>query len=119
MREALSFDEDELKSVDARHEYICSYRDMVDGKPVRCDNSGFFPSPPVCAEHGMTMEPSGQITFDLSPEMQAREKEIHMGPQALSIASNALKRLNDQRKLTEAHISLYEKFFPPEEKDVG
>jgi len=39
-----------------------------------------------------------------------------MGPQALTIASEALKRLNENKRLTEAHISLYEKFFPTEDK---
>jgi len=54
----------------------------------------------------------------IPPEALAVEKEVHMGAQALTIACNALKRLNDNKHLTEAHISLYEKFYPPEDTEI-
>jgi len=116
LRETLSFTEDELKLIGALNEYACQSYDEVDGIPVRCKNSGYWPTAPKCADHDVLMVPTGNSHFDLSPEMQVKVKEIHMGPQALVLASEALKRLNENKRLTEAHISLYEKFFPPEEK---
>ena len=110
LRETLSFSEEELKLIGARSEYICP----VEG----CGNKGFFPSAPKCGEHDVLMVPTGQTTMSLMPEMQAKMKEIHMGPQALTIASDVLKRLNEDKQLTEFHISLYEKFFPPEETEI-
>ena len=119
LRETLSFSENELKELDTRYEFVCPFHGEVDGKPTHCDNKGFFPVAPVCAEHNILMEPNGQMHLDITPEMQAREKEIHMGPQALTLASDTLKRANEAKppKLTELHISLYEKFFPPEEQE--
>lgn len=116
LRETLSFTEEELKSIGALNEYACPFYEEVNNAPVSCDNKGFFPIAPKCADHNILMVPTGNAHFDLSPEMQAKIKDIHMGPQALTIASEALKRLNENERLTEAHISLYEKFFPPEEK---
>ena len=116
LRETLSFNEEELKEIGARNEYSCPYRGDEDGKLVRCENSGYFPIAPKCADHDILMVLTGQTTMSLTPEIQDKKKEIHMGPQAMTIASESLKRLNENKLLTEAHISLYEKFFPPEDK---
>lgn len=108
LRETLSFNEEELKLMDTRYEFVCPKED--------CGNKGAFPVAPKCADHAILMVPTGQMTMNLSPELQTRTKEIHMGPQAMTIASDALKRADEAKQLTEAHISLYEKFIPPEEK---
>jgi len=119
LRESLSFSEAELKTFGATHEYMCPNRGEEDGKMVKCDNKGFFPVQPTCVEHDTLMLPTGQINLVVPPEALALKKEIHMGPQALGVASNTLKRLNNSGRLTEAHVSLYEKFFPPEDKPEG
>lgn len=116
LREALSFSEEELKSMGVRYEFACPFYSEVDEEPVQCSNRGVFPIAPKCAEHDMLMVETGKMTMDIPPEMQDKVKEIHMGPQAMTIASETLKRLSQAKELTEAHISLYEKFFPPEEK---
>ena len=113
LRETLSFTEDELESIGARSEYACPFRGEVDGVLTRCENSGFFPVAPKCAEHDILMVPTGQTTMSLTPEVQTKVKEVHMGPQAMGLASEALRRLNENKQLTEVHISLYDKFFPP------
>lgn len=113
LRETLSYSEEELKLMEVRYEYVCPFSGEVDGKPVRCDNKGFFPIAPKCAEHDVLMVPTGQMTMELTPELQTKTKEIHMGPQAMAIASDVLKRADEAKRLTDAHISLYEKFFPP------
>lgn len=120
LREALSFSEEELKTFGKTDEYMCPYRgeDANTGKMVKCDNSGYFPTQPTCAEHGILMLPTGQMNLTIPPGALANVKEIHMGTQAMLVASNALKQLNNQKQLTDAHVSLYEKFFPPEEAGV-
>ena len=118
LREALSFSEEELKTFGATHEFVCPYRGEENGKMVKCDNKGYFIAPPTCGKHNIPMLPTGQMNLMIPPEALTKSKEIHMGTQALTIASNTMKRLNDSGQLTEAHISLYEKFFPPEEIEI-
>lgn len=117
LRESLSFSEEELKTFSAAYEYACPHRGEEDGKMVFCDNKGYFLQQPTCGKHNIPMAQTGQMHIMIPPEALAKGKEIHMGAQALGIASNALKQLNDSGQLTEATISLYEKFFPPEEKE--
>ena len=118
LKESLSFSEAELNALGTKYEFICMHRGEVGGEASKCSNSGFFPIAPKCGEHNELMVPTGKFHVDLTPEMQTKVKEIHMGPQAMTIASDALKRASDQKRLTEAHISLYEKFFPPEETEI-
>ena len=117
LRETLSFSEEELKSFDVAYEYMCPYRSEETGRLVKCENKGFFSEQPTCGMHNELMLPTGQMNLQIPPAALVNTKEIHMGTQALTIASNALKQLNNSGQLTEAHISLYEKFFPPEEKE--
>lgn len=118
LRETLSFSEEELKTFEARNEYRCPYRaEDKNGKRETCDNIGFFTEQPTCDKHKLLMLPTGRMNIFIPPESVSLEKEIHLGNKAKEIASNALKRLNDSKQLTEADIGLYEKFFPPEEDE--
>lgn len=124
LKETLSFSEEELSHFDCSYEYACQWRRTdKDGKMERCTNKGFFKEQPnkeqpTCGVHNEKMAQTGQMTFFVPPEYQMKTKEIYMGAKALSIASSGLKRLNDSKHLTEEHVSLYEKFFPPEEEDA-
>jgi len=113
LRETLSFNEEELKQIGTKYEFVCPFHSEVDGKSVSCDNKGFWPIAPKCAEHDILMVPTGQMNMDFTPEIQARIKEIHMGAEATKMVCDALKRADEAKQLTDAHISLYEKFFPP------
>ena len=118
LRETLSFSEEELKAFEARHEYMCPYRgEDKDGQRLTCENKGFFMEQPTCGKHELLMQPTGQMNLFVPPESLGLEKEIHLGTKAHVIASAALKRLNDSKQLTEAHESLYDKFFPPDEEE--
>lgn len=119
LRESLSFSEDELKTFGAVYEYACPHiATDKDGKRDKCLNIGFFTAPPKCGKHNIPMQPTGQMNISIPPQVINKVKEIHMGTHALTIASNALKRLNDNQQLTEGLVSLYEKFFPPEEVEI-
>jgi len=118
LRETLSFSEEELKTFDTRKEYACPFTgNDAAGKREICDNKGFFVSEPTCGKHEIKMIATGQMSLFIPPESLSLEKEIHLGAKAREIASNALKKLNETKQLTEAHVSLYEKFFPPEEEE--
>ena len=118
LRETLSFSEEELKKFEARHEYMCPFQEKdKEGKITACNNKGFFLEQPTCGKHNVAMQATGVMNIFIPPESVNLEKEIHLGTKAHGIASNALKRLNDTKQLTEAHVSLYEKFFPPEEEE--
>ncbi len=118
LRETLSFSEEELKSFDISREYVCDFS-MTDkiGKMEKCTNKGFFREQPTCGLHDTKMVETGQMSFFVPPEIVGLEKDIHMGAKAVELSTKALKKLNDTGALTEAHISLYEKFFPPEDKE--
>ncbi len=105
LRESLSFSEAEIKLMDARYEFKC----VEQG----CENGGLFPTAPKCGEHDVLMRPTGRLNMNLAPEIQGKIKDVHMGPQALVMVCDVLKCANESKKLTEAHISLYDKFFPP------
>lgn len=118
LKETLSFSEEELLTFNVAYEYACPYRHQdADGKLELCNNKGYFIEEPTCAKHELLMLKTGQMNVFIPPESVSLEKEIHLGIKAQAIASSALKRLNDNKQITEAHISLYEKFFPPEEEE--
>lgn len=58
-------------------------------------------------EYKFTAGDGGVVRWDADA---VQEKELLIGEKAHDIVAEALKRLNDQKKLTEAHMSLYEKF---------
>ena len=118
LKETLSPSEEEWTHIVVTTEYMCPYRgeDPI-AKREECDNRGFFREQPTCGKHDLLMVATGGRSLYIPPEYVNVEKEIHMGTKAKEIASAALKRLNDQKKLTEAHESLYDKFFPPDEEE--
>jgi len=124
LRESLSLNEAELKYVGVTLEYACPHTDVVKGEgeapPTveKCNNRGFFNEPPTCGKHDVEMLPTGQSRITIPNAMMGQVKEIHMGGKALEIASNALQRfVKDNEQLTEVHLNLYEKFFPPEDEN--
>jgi len=116
LKESLSFSEAELKMASIKNEYQCPHREGDIGQ--RCGNKGFFSEAPKCGIHDIIMEPTDKINFVFSPEFANSEKEIFMGTEALTVASATLKVMDANGSLTDSHISLYEKFFPPEETKI-
>ena len=105
LRETVSFSEEELGSMNVRYEFKC----LTEG----CNNTVILPVTTECPDHNTLMAATGQMNFVIPSELQDKTKEIHMGPQALIIVTDALKRADEAKQLTDAHISLYEKFLPP------
>jgi len=54
-----------------------------------------------------------QVTWDTDAAARA-DKDIAIGPKALTLITDALTQLSERKKLTAQHLSLYDKFFPAE-----
>jgi len=119
--ESLSFSEAELKLIHTETEYACTgFRTAVDGTQTPCGYQGFFSYEPKCELHNESMvaTTNWRIT-DMIPLLDpANEKNVHMGEEAMRLAEIPLKAMDDAGKLTEAYVSLYDKFFPPEEEEA-
>jgi len=106
LRESLSFNEKEIKQIDFKSHWRCS----------TCNKTEMSTLPIKCEDCGVYMQPAGQVTWD---EEKAKDviKEIHMGRAMHGLCASTLEKLSDEQKLTEQHMSLYEKFVEGEEKD--
>lgn len=120
LKETLSFSEEELELFGAVYEFACPYRgEDAGGRMTVCGNSGYFPKQPTCPDHNELMAPTGQMHITIPPEIIGKVKDIHLGNKAFEICKMALKRLSDSKQLTESHESIYDKFLPQEEDEVG
>jgi len=108
LRESLSFKDIEHDKLQFKYLWRCSKCEHVHEETSATVN---IMECPICSSK---MENTGQITWN---GKVAKEKEIEMGNKAFTICSDALKKLNDEKKLTEAHFGLYEKFCTEEEEE--
>lgn len=103
LRESLSFKDAEHDKLKFKYLWKCS----------KCGQTKEETSATVivveCKICSSKMENTGQITWD---GIVAAEviKEVDMKNKAFTLCADALKKLNDEKKLTEAHFNLYEKF---------
>jgi hypothetical protein len=58
----------------------------------------------------------GTIVWDVVAEMESGEKDILLSPAAIGLIASALAKLEKDKKLTEQHFTLYEKFYTAPEK---
>ncbi len=119
-RETLSFNENEIKLLVIRYEYVCTHQNLdTQGNLISlCENKGFYPEPVKCAAHDEMMVPTGSMRILNNMVMHETVKEIHIGPEALSIAVRVLKRLDSICQLRDEHLSLCEKFCPEMATDM-
>lgn len=105
LREALSFNEKEIADIDFKNHWRCP----------KCTVVELAPQVIKCQECDTYMQPAGQVTWD---EDKAKDtvKEVHMGRKMQDLCEATLKKLNDEKKLEEHHMSLYEKFVEEQEE---
>ena len=103
LRESLSFSEAEVKEIDFNQNWKCP----------KCQKEVSSPDVPKC-ECGSYMTATGSMTWDTQKGEKVL-KEIHMGEKMMSMCITALKKLDNEKKLTESFFSLYEKFIKEEE----
>ncbi len=109
LRESLSFSEKEIADIDFKNHWRCPVCQKVELSPdiIKCQTCGVY------------MKPAGQVTWD-EEKATGVIKEIHMGAKMASLCASVLKKLNDEKKLQEQHMGLYEKFVinAPEEEEA-
>lgn len=105
LREALSFNEKEIATIDFKNHWRCPKCDKVElsSEAIKCQDCGGY------------MRLAGQVTWD-EEKAKSAVKDVHMGGTMISLCTSTLKKLSDEGKLTEQHMSLYEKFVKSEEE---
>jgi len=106
LRETLSFSEKEIEAIEFKNNWRCP----------KCGKIELATSLIKCNDCGVYMQPAGQVTWD-EEKATSVIKDIHMGGTMISLCTDVLKKLSAEQKLTEQHMSLYEKFVEGEEKD--
>ena len=105
LREALSFNEKEIAEIEFKNQWRCP----------KCDKTEFSAEMAKCTDCNIYMKTAGQVTWN---DIKAEKciKDVHMGDKMLALCVTTLKKLSDEGKLTEQHMSLYEKFIKAEEE---
>jgi len=106
LRESLSFSEKEIADIDFKNRWNCE----------ACKTSELAVQTPKCPSCGAYMQPAGSVHWDEGKALNVI-KDVHMGRTMRDLCVSTLKKLSDEQKLTEQHMSLYEKFVEGEEED--
>ena len=99
LRETLSFSEKEITDIDFKNHWKCP----------KCNKTELSANVIKCQDCGIYMIPAGQVTWDEEKAINVI-KDVHMGKAMFNLCETALQKLSDEKKLTEQHISLFEKF---------
>ena len=98
LREALAFSEKEIAEVEFRTHWKCP----------KCQKVELSTEVIKCEDCDMYMRPAGEVTWD-DDKAKKVVKDVFMGNKMLSLCESTLKKLSDEGKLTEQHMSLYSK----------
>jgi len=106
LRETLAFDEREIKEIDFKTNWRCP----------KCQKVELSAEVIKCLDCGVYMQSAGAVTWDEEKALKI-VKDIHLGDKMLALCSSILKKLSDEKKMSEQHMSLYEKIVSAEEQD--
>lgn len=107
LREGLSFNEKEINDIDFKFLWRCP----------KCQKAEVTAQTLKCEDCGIYMAPAGQATWD-EGKAALVVKDVHIGDKMRALCESTLKRLSDEKKLTEQHMSLYEKFVEQTEGEI-
>jgi len=99
LRESLSFSESEHKELDFQTQQKCP----------KCENSVFSEVPVQCEGCGIPMQSTSFMKWNPKANLV---KDVHMGDKTKEIITSTLKRLDEQKQLTQQTASIYERFIP-------
>jgi len=105
LRETLSFNEKEITDIEFKYHWRCP----------KCEKVEVAAETLKCTDCDIYMKPAGSVSWDESKASKFI-KDVHMGDKMLALCETTLKKLSDDGKLTEQHISLYEKFNKAEDE---
>jgi hypothetical protein len=106
LREALSFSEKENDTLHFKYHWRCP----------KCSKVELLPEVGKCPDCDIYMVSDGKVTWDEKDEVV---KDVHMGDKMLALCTTTLKKLSDDGRMEEQHMSLYEKFVKGDEEDDG
>jgi len=98
LREALAFSEKEIKEVEFKTHWKCP----------SCQKIELSTEVAKCEACDIYMKPTGEVTWD-NNKAQRVVKDVFMGSKMVALCETTLKKLSDESKLTEQHMSLYSK----------
>jgi len=103
LRESLAFSEKEIADIDFKNHWKCPKCGKVElsAQVIKCQDCGIY------------MRPAGQVTWDEEKAISVI-KDVHMGKSMENLCETTLQKLSDEKKLTEQHMSLFEKFIKTE-----
>jgi acetyl-CoA carboxylase beta subunit len=98
LRESLAFSEKEIAEVDFQNQWKCP----------KCSKMHLSSEMPKCPDCNVYMQLGGMVHWD---DEKAKKviKDVYMGNKMLALCESTLKKLSDESKLTEQHMSLYSK----------
>ena len=108
LKEALAFNEKEIAEIDFRNHYKCP----------QCPKVELAKEMPKCPDCDIYMQPSGNVTWD-DDKAKKVVKDVFMGAKMQALCESTLKKLSDEKKLTDQHMSLYQKFVEGAEEEGG
>ena len=105
LKETLSFSEKEIAELEFKNHWRCP----------KCDKVEVAAETLKCTDCDIYMKPAGSVSWNEDKSSKVN-KEVHIGGKMLALCETTLKKLSDDGKLTEQHISLYEKFNKAEDE---
>ena len=107
LRDSLSFNEKEIQDINFRNNWKCP----------KCEKLEVSATPIKCPDCDIYMVTAGSVTWD---EEKAKKviKDVHMGRTMETLCETTLKKLNDEGKISDNHVSLYEKFVEKAEEEA-
>ena len=109
LKEGLAFSEKEIAEIEFKNQWKCS----------KCQKAEIASEMPKCSDCGIYMQLGGQVHWD-DEKAKKVVKDVFMGSKMLALCESTLRKLSDENKLTEQHMSLYSKMVEGanEEQDV-
>jgi hypothetical protein len=117
LRESLAPDEKEIEEYQFWREWACSHKSYIEeGAKVVCEYTEESATQPKCPFHDKVCTDTGKLFW--RDEVKDKVKEIWLGGKARDLIVEALKLLEDDKRLSEEDgtANLYEKFIPEEEE---
>lgn len=99
LREALSFSEKEINDIEFKNHWRCK----------ACNITELSQQVPKCPSCGTYMDAAGMVHWNEEKAIKVI-KDVHMGNTMLETCRAALKKLSDEKSLSEPMMGLYEKF---------
>ena len=109
LRETLNPTSQEDEEYGFKYGFRCPHSEVgTDGKRFQCEFEEYKETAPNCPIHNELCVMTGNLSW--KPEMATVEKEIFFSPLSMKIITEALKKANEEKRVTDQNYSIFEKF---------